>query len=106
MPTLSTRAARLAGICLLCAIVGWIFSAPFGPSEFSGGTVTGPLLTIHDLAGYLFLLAIVMTFVYQRLAADVALVACLLSLPLYLYVTAPGPFRLLVPGEYKVSLQA
>jgi hypothetical protein len=90
----------------LCAIVGWILSAPFGPSEFSGGTVTGPLLAIHDGAGYLFLLAVVVSFVHHRFAAGVALVACVLSLPLYVYVTAPGPFRLLVPGEYAVPLQA
>src|SRR6476620_10048033 len=81
---LNTWAARHAGVCLLCAIVGWILSAPFGPSEFSGGTMTGPLLAIHDISGYLFLLAVVMTFVYPRFAAGVAIVACVLSLPLYL----------------------
>jgi len=32
------------------------------------------------------------------------MLASLLSLPLYFYLTAPGPFRRLFPGEYSVPL--
>jgi hypothetical protein len=92
----------VAGVCLLCAIAGWMFSDGIEVSEFGGGRITGPLLSIHDLSGFVFLVAIGLTFRYRRAAAAVALVAALLSLPLYLYFVAPGPFRWLFPGPSKV----
>jgi hypothetical protein len=97
---------RHASVCLLAAVVGWIFSDPLGPSEFSGGWVTGPLLALHDLSGYLLVLSSAMIFVYRRVASGVALVACALSLPLYFYFIGPGLFRMLIPDEWKVLLQA
>jgi len=100
------RALGYAGLCVLAAVVGLFFSDPLGASEFSGGTVTGPLVTLHEVSGCLFVASGVMAFVYQRVAAGVALVAWLLSLPLYLYFVAPGPFRIVIPGEYKVLPQA
>ena len=100
MKRVGAHAWRQAASCLLCAIVGFTFSAPLGPSEFSGGSVTGPLLTLHDVSGYLFLLAVLLTFLYPRIAAATAMAAALLSLPLYFYFIAPGPFRWLFPGEY------
>lgn len=106
MRTSSARALRHTGICMLCAIVGWVVSDPLGPSEFRGGTVTGPLLAIHEVSGGLFVLSAVMTFVYRRTAAVIALIACLLSLPLYFYFTAPGVFRRVFPGEYTVPVRA
>jgi hypothetical protein len=92
----------VAGVCLLCAIAGWMFSGGLEGSEFSGGRITGPLLGIHDLSSFVFLLAFGLTFRYRRAAAAVALVAALLSLPLYLYFIAPGPFRALFPGPWNV----
>jgi hypothetical protein len=106
LPPSNRPALRHAGICVLCAIVGWIFANPLDSSEFSGGAVTAPLLAFHRFAGYFFLLSGAMIFVYRRVAAGIALVACFLAVPLYLYFTAPGPFRLLIPGEYTASLQA
>jgi len=100
------RALGYAGLCVLAAVVGLFFSDPLGASEFSGGTVTGPLVTLHEVSGCLFVASGVMAFVYQRVAAGVALVAWLLSLPLYLYFVAPGPFRIVIPGEYQVLAQA
>lgn len=96
------RTLQLVGCLLLCAIVGWVFSDPLGPSEFSGGSVTGPLLSIHDVSGYLFVLAVVLTFFYRRAAAAIGLVATLLAVPLYVYFIAPGPFRAVFDGEYSV----
>jgi hypothetical protein len=100
------RALGYAGLCVLAAVVGLFFSDPLGASEFSGGTVTGPLVTLHEVSGCLFVASGVMAFVYQRVAAGVALVAWLLSLPLYLYFVAPRPFRIVIPGEYQVLAQA
>jgi hypothetical protein len=95
-----------AGSCLLCIGVSWLQLGDLGASEFSGGRVTGPLLTTADIGSALIIPAIVLTFFYRRIAAAVALMAALLCLPLYLYFTAPGPFRSIFKGEYSVPPQA
>lgn len=94
----------LAALCVLGTVVTWRFSDYLGPTEFSGGTVTGPLWRFQDLAGDLFPLAAIAAFFYRRVAAVMAFVACVLALPLYVYFIAPGPFRMLFPGEYSVPL--
>ena len=80
-------------ICLIGAIVSWRFTGHLGPSEFSGGVVTGPLLRLQDWCVILFPLAVVATFIHLRTAAIVALVAAVLATPLYLYLLAPGVFE-------------
>jgi hypothetical protein len=54
----------------------------------------------------IFLGALLLTFLFPRVAATVALLATLLSLPFYLYILMPGPFRWLFKGEYSVPLQS
>ena len=92
--------------CLVCAALTWTYAGDLGASEFSGGRVTGPVLTMFDSGTLLFIAGLVVTFLYPRVAAAIALAASLLCLPLYLYFTAPGPFRWVFRGEYKVPLQA
>jgi hypothetical protein len=60
---------------------------------------------MEETGSLLFVLALLLTFFYRRIAAATTLVACLLCLPLYLYFTAPGPFRWVFRGEYSVPLQ-
>jgi hypothetical protein len=50
--------------------------------------------------GLLFLLALALAFKFPRAAAFCALVACLDSLPLYLDLVFPRPFRRLWPGQW------
>ena len=95
-----------ASICLLCAVVTWWMFLRLEGSEFSGGSVTGPLLDLYNSGTLLFVAALVLTFFYLRIAAIIAMAASLVCLPLFLYFTAPGPFRRLFPGEYSVPLQA
>ena len=107
---MTNRAQQLlqAATCLLCAAVAWKSSvrwAGLGATEFGGGRVTGPMLDMHDMGTVLFPLAPLLTFMYPRIAA-IALAASVLSLPLYLYFAAPGPFRWVVRGNWKVPLQA
>jgi hypothetical protein len=54
----------------------------------------------------LFVVASAMMCFYRRIAAAITILASLLCLPLYLYFTAPGPFRWLFGGEYSVPLRA
>jgi len=91
---------------LLCIVVVLKFDLELDGTEFMGGSVTGPLLHMQEIGGLLFLLAATLTIRFRRVAAAVALAACLLCLPLYLLSTAPGPFRWVFRGEWKTPLIA
>ena len=95
-----------SAVCLLCAVIVWRYGSDLEGTEFSGGWLTGPLLDMEETGSLLFVLALLLTFFYRRIAAATTLIACLLCLPLYLYFTAPGPFRRVFRGEYSVPLQA
>ncbi len=58
-----------------------------------------------DLGSLLFLVALLMTMFFPRVAAAIALVAALLCLPFYLYILMSGPYRQIFKGEYSVPLQ-
>jgi hypothetical protein len=90
---------------LTCTGVLWIHLDDFGASEFSGGRLTGKLFTMADLGALLFLLALLLTMFFPRVASTVAFVASLLCLPFYLYILMPGPYRQIFKGEYSVPLQ-
>ena len=64
-----------------------------GESEFSGGSLTGPLLSMADVGALLFVLTAIVAFRYSRFAAIVGLASCVLCLPLYLFFIAPLPFN-------------
>src|SRR4029077_13153127 len=95
-----------AASCLVCVVVAQRNSFGLGSTEFSGGHLTGPILGSLEIGSLLLVLALLLTFVRPRNAAALAIVASLLCLPLYLYFTAPGPFRRVFGREYSVPLQA
>ena len=105
MAKLSRQNAWQAVAFLACAGVLWIRLGDFGASEFSGGSLTGKLLTMADVSALLFFSALVFTIFLPRVGAIVALMAIVLCLPLYLYVVMPGPYRGIFKGEYSVPLQ-
>ncbi len=90
--------------CLICVLVVLQNIDGLEGTEFSGGWLTGPLLTMAEVGSLLFLLAMVATFVLPRVAAATAIVSSLLCVPLYLFFVAPVPFsRVFAPGhEFKV----
>jgi hypothetical protein len=92
--------------CAVCAGIAWLISSGLGETEFSGGRITGPLLNLNNLGILLFAAAVFLTFLVPRIAAALGITASLISLPLYFYLMAPGPFRRMFPGEYSVPLQA
>ncbi|HET9830277.1 MAG TPA: hypothetical protein VFP91_01150 [Vicinamibacterales bacterium] len=77
-----------ATICVLCAVIGVLFALSLDEGEFSGGRVTGWLLSIHDLSTWLFVLSAVMTFLAPRTAA---------------VFVAPGVFQALFQGDWKIQ---
>src|SRR5262252_1403001 len=96
----------LVALCLLCIAVSWIVTDPVAATEFSGGTVTGPIPRGNDLGSVLFLISAGLTFARRRrLAAVAGLLAVLLSLPLYAFFIAPGVFYTVFRGEWSVPLQ-
>jgi hypothetical protein len=84
--------------CLVCLILG----SNYGGSEY--GSVTGPLLQANQVGFLLFLGAIFLTFFLRRVAAATTILASMLSLPLYLYFTFPGAFRLVFRRPWSVPL--
>ncbi len=99
------RAALLAASCLLCTALAVAYS-DLAFIEFGDGALTGPLLKMNTYGGLLYSAALILTFVFRRLAAFGALVASLLSIPLYLFLIFPGPFYRIFPiGELKGQRQ-
>jgi hypothetical protein len=93
-------------VCLLCVAAGWVVSDRVAATEFSGGTVTGPILRAEYAGSLLFLLSAGITFVHRRrLAAVIGLLAVCLSLPLYAFFIVPGLFHTLFGGEWSAPLQ-
>jgi hypothetical protein len=89
---------------LICAIVVWRGLDVLGQSEFSGGYISGRLFWVADKAWVLFVLGLVLTFVFRRAAAVILIVASLLCLPLYLYLTFPGVIRKMTGVDFSAPI--
>lgn len=94
---MSQKLLTAAG-CLVGAVVCWRGFLAFEGTEFGSGALAGNQVS----ATLLYLLALILTFKYPRVAAVSALIACYLSLPLYLYLVFPRPFREVWPGNWSV----
>jgi MFS-type transporter involved in bile tolerance (Atg22 family) len=79
--------------CILCFLLAVRITDGLDGTEFSGGWLTGPLLSMADMGILLFVFAFVATFVFPRVAAVLGLASSLLCLPLYLFFIAPVPFN-------------
>jgi len=84
--------------CLVCAGVCWKSALAFDGTEFGSGALAGN----QEFSTLLFVGALVIVFKLPRWASTVALVASYFSLPLYLYLVFPRPFRQVWPGEWSV----
>jgi hypothetical protein len=103
---LKQKVLQAAG-CLLCAYL--TIRDPYGlsGSEFSGGRLTGRLLDLKFVGFFLFVVALLLAFVFPRIAAVTALISSLCCLPLYFYFVVPGLFRRIFKGfEWSVPLKS
>ena len=100
-----THQVALALICLVCVFVALQNTKGLDGPEFSGGWLTGPLLSMADIGMVLFLLAVGVAFVLPRVAAAMGLASSLLCLPLYLYLTAPVPFNRIFGFGHEFKVQ-
>ena len=81
-----------AGSFLLCAFLALQITRGLDGTEFSGGWPTGPLLSMADIGTLLFVLALVLTFSFPRVAAAIGLASSSLALfPAILFLYCPGP---------------
>ena len=71
----------------------------FAGTEFGGGQ----LARWNDLGGDLLVLALVGSFIFDRVAAGCALVACFLCLPMCLYFMVPRFLVLVFPYPWKMA---
>lgn len=91
---------------VICLAFTWRLTYGLGGTEFSGGTITGPLLSMSDVAILLFLVSTILVFWLPRTMGLLTTLACLLSLPMCLLFLAPGPFRRTTGGVWSVPLQS
>jgi hypothetical protein len=85
--------------CLECGVVSWRFGVLFAGTEFGGGQ----LARWNDLGGNLLVLALVGSFIFDRVAAGCALVASFLCLPMCFYFTVPRFLVLVFPCPLKMT---
>jgi hypothetical protein len=100
-----TQQLALALICLVGVFVALQNTKGLEGTEFSGAWLTGPLLSMADIGTVMFLLALVVTFVFPRVAGAIGLASSLLCLPLCLYLTAPGPFNQIFGFGHEFKVQ-
>lgn len=99
------KQASQAGSFLFCVFLAVQITSGLDGAEFSGGWLTGPLLSMADIGTVLFILALVLTFLLPRVAAVIGLASSLLCSPLYCFYVAPVLFvQIFVHGhEFKVQ---
>ena len=94
-----------AGSFLLCSILALQVISRLDGTEFSGGWLTGPLLTMADLGTALFVLSLVLTFLIPRVTTAIGLVSSLLCLPLCCFFIAPVPFAQVFASGHAFAVQ-
>jgi hypothetical protein len=95
----------LAVSFLVCVIVAMRNTNGLEGTEYSGGWLTGPLLSMTDIGTVLFVVAFVVAFMYPRIAGAIGIASSLLCLPLYLYFIAPVPFNQIFGFGHPLKVQ-
>jgi hypothetical protein len=94
-----------AGSFLLCVYLALQLTNGLDGTEFSGGWLTGPLLSMADSGTVLFVLALVLTFLFPRVAAGIGLASSLLCVPLCAFFIAPVPFAQVFARGHEFKVQ-
>jgi hypothetical protein len=94
-----------AGSFLLCGFLALQITSGLEGTEFSGGWLTGPLLSMEDIGAAFFIVAVVLTFVFPRVAAAIGLASSVLCLPLYVFFIAPVPFAQIFARGHEFKVQ-
>jgi hypothetical protein len=95
-----------AAIGLACAILVLREVAVAGPTEFSGGYLSGPMLRFADWGSVLLLVGLLALIKFHRVASVVFLIASMLSLPVFSFIVFPGYYAKLFHAESSNSLKS
>lgn len=90
---------------LLCVSLALKLTSGLDGTEFSGGWLTGRLLSMAENAIILFILALVSTFLFQRVAAAIGLFSSLLCAPFCCFFIAPAPFAHVFARGHEFKVQ-
>jgi hypothetical protein len=90
----------------LCALLALQITGGHDGTEFSGVWLTGALLSMEDIGSSLFIIAVVLTFVFLRVAAVIGLASSVFCLPLYLCLVAPVPFAQIFARGHEFKIQS
>ena len=99
------RQAIQSGGFVICAFLALQLADGLEGTEFSGGWLTGPLLSMADIGTVLFILAFILSWLFPRVAAGIGLASCLLCLPLDCFLIAPVPFAHVFAGGHEFKVQ-
>ena len=88
--------------CTLAAGISLSQSLDMLGTEEGGGALTGPLIRANIAGGGLYFMALLVVFFRPRTAAGIALLASVLSFPLYIYTVEPKAFMEIFSGPYSV----
>ena len=100
------RRLTQAAASVICVAFTWRLTYGLSGTEFSGGSITGPLLSMSECAILLFVVSIVLAFWLPRTTAVLTTLACLLSFPMCLLFLAPGPFRRIAGRVWSAPIQS
>jgi hypothetical protein len=90
---------------LLCFCLALRVTSGLDGTEFSGGWLTGPLLSMADVGIVLFVPAFLLIFVMPRLAAAIGLLSSLLCVPLCCFFISPLPFAHVFARGHEFKVQ-
>jgi hypothetical protein len=90
MKSLTKQRLWQAAICLVCLVLVVRELDVAGPTEFSGGHITGPLFRLADYGWLLFLFGFLISIKYHRIAAVASLLGSLLCFPIFSFILFPG----------------
>jgi hypothetical protein len=93
------------GSFLLCVYLSWQVTRGADGTEFSGGWLTGPLLSMANSGTVLFVLALVLTFFLPRVAGGIGLASSLLCVPLCAFFIAPVRFAQVFARGHEFTVQ-
>ena len=106
MKILTKQKLWQAAICVVCLVLVFRECDIAGPTEFSGGYITGPLFRLADWGWMLFLIGLPVAIKFQRIASVVFLAASLLSFPMVSFIVLPGYFGKMFQAQSSIPLES
>jgi hypothetical protein len=106
MKSITKQRLWQAAVCLVCLVLVFRECGIAGPTEFSGGYITGPVFRMADWGWVLFFLGLPVAIKFHRIASVIFLAASLLCLPMFSFIVLPGYFDKVFHAQSSIPLQS